>query len=264
MKLKRIKYYLRIWWLLNVKNIVPILSHNLTFIVFLIGKIIRFVFFGAFIYFLLSGTKTLSGYDLNQVVFFYLTFFLIDTIAGYLFREVYRFRPQLINGSFDMNLLKPMNPLFRVLLGGADAIDLITLIPLIYLVFYYGALLSPSPINIAYYVLLVINGIVIATAFYISVLAMGIITMEIDHVVMIFRDLESLARFPVDIYKQPLQGILTYLLPIGVMITIPAKALMGLINLQGIIISFSVGILAIFLSLRFWKFALTKYTGASS
>src|SRR5689334_6653765 len=145
--IKRFIYYLKIWWMMNIKYILPVLSHNYTFLVFLIGKIIRFVFFGGFIFFLLKGTHTLAGYSLNQVVFFYITFTFIDAISQFLFREVYRFRPQIISGSFDLTLVKPMNPLFRVLLGGADAIDLITLPIFIYLIIHFGKLLSPMPVN---------------------------------------------------------------------------------------------------------------------
>ncbi|MEK7550680.1 MAG: ABC-2 family transporter protein [Patescibacteria group bacterium] len=248
---------------MNIKYILPALSHNWTFLVFLIGKIIRFLFFGGFIYFLLNGTKTLAGYDFNQAILFYLTFFLIDTTSQFLFREVYRFRSYIISGSFDLILIKPISPLFRVLMGGADAIDLITLPPLIYLIFHFGSLLDPTILHSTFYILLVVNGLLLSTAFHITVLALGIITLEIDHTVMIFRDLQSLARFPIDIYKQPLQGILTYVLPIGLMMTIPAKALMGLINLTGVLASFGFGILALFISLKFWNFALKKYTSAS-
>lgn len=260
----RLLYYIKVWWLMNIKYVLLTLAHNWTFVVFLIGKIIRFIVFGAFILFLLQGTKTLAGYNLNQALFFYLTFFLIDTTSQFLFREVYRFRPYIISGSFDLILLKPMNPLFRVLMGGADAIDLLTLPPLIYLVFHFGSLLSPSVLHTTYYILLVINGLILAAAFHVAVLAFGIITLEIDHTVMIFRDLESLARFPIDIYKQPLQGIITYFIPIGLMITIPAKAFLGLLTPGGVAASLGFGILVIFLSLRFWNFALTKYTSASS
>ncbi|KKU09563.1 MAG: hypothetical protein UX13_C0037G0012 [Candidatus Woesebacteria bacterium GW2011_GWB1_45_5] len=249
---------------MNIKYILPVLAHNWTFVFFLIGKIIRFVFFGGFIFFLLKGTNTLAGYNLNQALFFYLTFFLIDTVSQFLFREVYRFRPYIISGSFDLILLKPMSPLFRVLMGGADIIDLLTIPPLIYLVFHYGSLLSPSVLHTAYYVLLVINGLLLATAFHIAVLAMGIITLEIDHTVMIYRDIQSLGRFPTDIYREPLRGILTYFVPIGMMITVPAKALMGLVNPGGIALAFLIGTVATVASLRFWNFALTKYTSASS
>ena len=81
---------------------------------------------------------------------------------------------------------------------------------------------------------------------------------------MIYRDITNLGRFPIDIYKQPLQGILTYLIPVGIMITLPAKALMGLVSPWGVILSFLVGAAAVLVSIRLWNFALTKYTSASS
>ena len=67
-------------------------------------------------------------------------------------------------------------------------------------------------------------GLVISAAFHILVLAMGIITLEIDHTVMIYRDLVGLGRFPIDIYKEPLRSLITFIVPIGLMISIPAGA----------------------------------------
>lgn len=232
--------------------------------IFLTGKILRFGFFLMFIIFLLGGAKTLAGFNLNQTMFFFLTFNLIDVVAQFLFREVYRFRPLVVSGGFDLVLTKPISPLFRSLMGGADVLDLITIPPLIIAVYLIGRTLNPSILNTTYYILLIANGFLIATAFHIAVLALGIVTLEIDHTVMIYRDLTSLGRFPVDIYKEPLKGILTYLVPVGIMVTLPAKALMGLVSLNGVVLSLLLGVVAVSLSIRLWNFALTKYTSASS
>lgn len=241
-----------------------IIDQKLALSVFLIGKVFRFIFFFGFLYFLLLGTKTLSGYSANQVIFFFLTFSLIDVISQFLFREVYRFRPMIINGDFDLVLVKPLNALFRVLMGGADIIDLVTIPPLVVLVIYFGSLLHPSVLSTLYYVLLLANGFLIVTAFHIIILSFSIVTLEVDHTIMIYRDLTSLGRLPIDIYKQPLQGFLTYLVPVGIMISLPAKAIMGMVGPLGILSAFFVGIVAIFISLRFWNYALTKYSSASS
>jgi ABC-type uncharacterized transport system permease subunit len=48
------------------------------------------------------------------------------------------------------------------------------------------------------------------------------------------------------------------------MVTLPVKVFLGIVSPTGILISFGIAVLAIFLSLRFWNFALTKYTSASS
>src|SRR3989344_5805729 len=182
----------------------------------------------------------------------------------FLFREVYRFRPLLVSGDFDLVMTKPMNALFRVLMGGADVIDFITIPPLLIVLAIVGGGLNPNFFQIFSYLIFIINSLMIAAAFHILVLAFGIITLEIDHVIWIYRDLTNLGRFPVDIYRQPIQGILTYLIPVGIMMTFPVKAMLGLISSWGILFSFSLGILMVILSIKLWNRALKSYTSASS
>lgn len=240
------------------------LSQRLGASVFLLGKLLRFGFFLVFIVFLIRGASSLAGYNLNQVVFFFLTFNFVDVVAQFLFREVYRFRNLVVTGSFDMVLAKPISPLFRSLMGGADVLDLMTIPPLAIAICFVGRTLTPTPLEIVFFLLLIINGLLIATAFHIAVISLGIITLEIDHTIMIYRDLTNLGRLPVDIYREPLKGVLTYLIPVGIMITLPAKALMGLVTPLGVLTSFFLGAGAIFVSIKFWNFALTRYTSASS
>lgn len=234
------------------------------FFLFVFAKLVRFLFFFGFLFFLLKSTQTLAGYNQNQIIFFFLTFNVVDIFAQFLFREVYRFRPLIVSGDFDLVLAKPVNPLFRVLMGGADIIDLTTIVPLIFAVFYVGRLLGPNSAQIALYSILLLNGLLIAMAFHIAVLALGIITFEIDHTILIYRDLKNLGRLPIDIYSQPLQGILTYLIPVGIMISFPAKALMGLLTPVGSLTALAFAAVSIYASLKFWNFALKKYSSASS
>ena len=240
------------------------LTHRAALYIFLFGKILRFGFFISFLYFMLKGTQTLAGYAQSQIVFFFLSFNLIDVLAQFLFREVYRFRPLVVSGDLDLILVKPINVLFRVLMGGADFVDLITIPPLIFAIYYVAGSFQPSFLQALLYLALTLNGLLIATAFHIAVLSLGIITLEIDHSMMIFRDMTNLGRLPVDIYRQPLRGILTYLFPVGIMMTLPAKALMGLISPLGVGVSLGLAAAGMFLSLRFWNLALRQYTSASS
>lgn len=262
--LSTIYRYFKVWILMTRNAFLGVISTKIALFIFLFGKILRFSIFLGFIYFLVSGTKSLAGFSATQTIFFFLTFNLIDVAAQFLYREVYRFRPMVVNGAFDLVLVKPISPLFRVLMGGADIIDLITIPPLLFAVYYAANLLHPTILHTTLYLLLLFSGFLIATSFHIAVLALGIITLEIDHTIMIYRDLTSLGRFPIDIYKEPLRSTLTYLLPIGLMISLPAKALFGLISVSGIATSFLVAGVAIFLSLRFWNYALKFYTSASS
>ncbi len=262
--MKKINYYAKIWWLLTKNAFLIVSGQKIAVAFFLAGKIFRFILFIAFLYFLVSGAGGISGYSANQAIFFFLTFNLVDVVSQFLFREVYRFRPKIISGDFDLTLIKPVSPLFLSLMGGADIIDLITLPPLFLMIFVVGSSLDPSILGIVTYLILIINSLLIATAFHVALISMAIITLEVDHTIMVYRDLTSFGRFPVDVYKEPLKSFLTYLIPVGVMMTFPAKALMGNISPQLILISFGVAIIALYFSGRFWKFALKKYTSASS
>lgn len=262
--MKKFKKYLKIWWMMSSNSFSVVLGQKTALLMFLIGKIFRFIFFFLFLFFLLKKTGNLAGYTSNQIIFFFLTFNLVDVTTQFLFRNVYSFRPMIIKGDFDLVMVKPINALFRVLMGGADLIDLTTIPPLVVLTVIYGINLHPSLFGVLTYVILMINAFVIGTAFYITILSLAIITLEIDHAVMIYRDVTSLGKLPIDIYKEPLKGFLTYFIPVGIMMTLPGKALMGIIGVGGILISVLIGIVTISLSLKFWNFALTKYTSASS
>ena len=262
--IKRLGFYIKIWWMMSKIAFMMYFNQKSILAIFLAGKIFRFTFFIIFLYFLVSGSKGLAGYNTNQIIFFFLSFNVIDITSQFLFREVYRFRTLVVSGDLDLILTKPINPLFRILFGGADVIDLITIPPVVAATIYMGAKLGPSAVSVFLYILLIINSLLISTAFHILVVSMAIITLEIDHTVMIFRDLSRLGTVPIDVFKQPLRGFITYVVPIGIMLSFPAKAFLGLLDWNSVIVSFVFGITSIFMTLRFWNFAIKKYTSASS
>lgn len=261
----KIKRFLRIWLKL-VKNSFQItLVNRSTVFIFTTAKLIRLVLFFLFLLLLLKQANTLAGYTLHQAIFFYLTFNFLDTFSQFLFREVYRFRQLIVSGDLDLILVKPFNPLFRCLLAGADLMDLIMLIPITTAVIYVGLkYISLNPYHWLLYLLLILSGVVISAAIHILVLAFSITTIGVDHAIMIYRDLTAMAKIPIDLYAQPLRTLITYVIPVGVIMTFPAKALMGLLSPLNIFISLALGLALIIISYRLWLSSLKKYSSASS
>lgn len=263
--MKTLKKYFKVWYLMTVNSFATSLESKTSVLIFLTGKSIRLILFFIFLITLLTYTKTLLGYTLEQTVFFYLTFNLLDTSTQLFLREVYRFRPLVVSGNFDLVLLKPFHPLFRVLAGGADPLDvIILLILLIALIVFFITAGAVGPFSYLLYFLLLFNGFLIGVAFHIIVVSLGVITTEIDHTIMIYRDLSNLGRVPVDIYREPLRFMITYIVPVGIMVSFPARAFFGLISWPVIIFTFTFGLLFFGLSLQFWKYSLRRYTSASS
>ena len=267
-KIQDLRIYMRnikIWWLFVLATAKEAFESRFGVVLFSVGKIFRFVFFILFLIILLLRTKGIAGYSFWQVVLFYLTFNFIDTTAQLLFRHVYRFRYTVTSGTFDFDLLRPYSPLIANLLGGMDMLD-IPMFALFFggIIFCFFHLWPLSIGNIILYILLLANGLLIASAFHIFVLALGILTTAVDNTIMLYRDITQMGRLPVDIYKDPLRSIVTFVVPVGVMMTFPVKVLLGLLSLKFIVIAFSIGVIFYMLSLICWRYALSQYASASS
>jgi ABC-2 type transport system permease protein len=259
---KKLKRNLKIFLLFSYQSLKTTGQSRQAIFLFTLGKILRFVFLFGVIFLVFSKTKIIAGWSLKQVVILYLTFNFIDTFSQVLYREVYRFRPQVISGNLDLILVKPYHPFLRVLVGGVDFLDLLLLVPYFFLLLFFIFQEKISFFSFFLYLTLVINGLIIATAFHIFVLALGLLTTEVDNAIMIYRDILNLGRFPIEIYQQIISFIFTFIIPIGVMITFPVKALFHFLSLKNIIFSFFISFFLLLLSIKSWQIGLKKYQSA--
>ncbi len=257
--------YARIWGRLAQMSLMNQLSTKMASLGFLLGKLMRFGFFLVFIIAIFRHAKTLSGYSLEQTVFFFLTFNLIDIAAQFLFRGMYGVRTIVENGDFDYYLSQPLDPLFRIAIHMTDFLDLLSLVPVLAMLAYSGARLpGASWGGAALYFLLIGSGIAIATAMHIAVAGVAVWTQELENTIWVYRDLMTFGRFPVDIYSGPVRWVLTFVIPIAVIVSFPAQAMMG--RLAPIWVAYSLCLAAASLaaSLAFWRLAVRNYTSVSS
>lgn len=233
---------------------------------FLLGKIVRFLLFFVFLFMVLSSAKTLAGYTQDKVILFFLVFNLVDIAIQFLFRGVYHFRSKIVSGDYDLDLLKPWPSFFRPVFGWSDILDFLTLIPLwgYFLWFVSSKNLFSSGLHFLSFLALFLNSLVLGFAFHLFVCTICILTTEIDHLVWVYRDLSNMARFPTDIYQKGVRFTLTFVVPVVILITFPAKALLGLLSLKGIVLAFLASGFLLLASLKFWRFALSRYSSASS
>ncbi len=251
---------LKLFWLFSQFSLKTTMQARFGILLFIVGKIVRFAFLFGLIFLIFGRVSTIKGYSLNQIIIFYLTYNLIDTMAQILFREVYRFRYLVTSGGLDQVILKPYHPFLRILTGGIDFLDLIVFIPYVAITgWYIGQTPFVNGGEVLLYVAFILNAFIIMTAFHIFALTVGILTTEVDHTMMIYRDLTSMGRFPMDIYKEPIRTIFTFIVPIGVMMTFPAQALFGMLSLTFILAAFVLSFSLLALSLFCWNRALRQY-----
>jgi len=162
--------------------------------------------------------------------------------------------------------LQPLPSVLYPIFGWTDILDLLTLIPLsIYLLWYsFSGIISVKIIDFALFLFIFANSLLLAFSFHLLTCAVCVLTTQIDPLVWIYRDFSAMARFPTDIYQKSIQLVLTFFIPVIVIVTVPAKALLGLLSWPWVVFSFSICSVFLVGSFKFWQYALKKYSSASS
>jgi len=261
-----VRKLIKIWLMYTSRAAQSALLTTWAGVLFIIGKIVRFMLFFVFLFAVLSAARNLADYNREQVIFFFLIFNLVDVMIQFFFRGVYHFRPSVVSGEYDLDLLKPLPSFFRPIFGYTDILDFVTLVPLwiYFLWFVFVNHLFTGVGDLILFFLLLGNALILGFAFHLLVCAVCVLTTEIDHLVWVYRDLTNMARFPTDIYQKFIQGILTFTIPVIILFTVPAKALLGLLSWQWVILAFGISGIFWYGSMKFWKYALSKYSSASS
>ena len=73
----------------------------------------------------------------------------------------------------------------------------------------------------------------------------------------------ELSRFPVQAYREPLQTLLV-VVPVVLLTTLPAQALLGRLSPAMLLVAPAVAILAVAAASLLWRRVLRRYTGASA
>lgn len=258
--------YFRVWKQLAILSISSYFSNRIEYGSYFVGKILRFVFFLAMILAIFSHTKSLAGYSKYQVIVFFLTAFLIDSLGQAFFRGIYLFRQDVQKANLDYILSKPINALFFALTRSTDILDIIFLMPVVALIvfvfFKLGILVNLSALTM--YLLFVCLSMIITTALHIMSAATTIFTMDSETFIWLYRSSLFAALFPPEVFPSPVQQLFTFVMPIVVIVAYPAKAVLGLVSFQNVIVGLAVAFVFFFGSLLLWRIALKHYSSASS
>jgi viologen exporter family transport system permease protein len=80
----------------------------------------------------------------------------------------------------------------------------------------------------------------------------------------LFEGVYQVGRWPIGVYPGWLRYSMTYLVPIGFAITVPAQAVTGRLGWSTVVIAVVFSIVVFAIARRFWRYGLSKYSGASA
>jgi ABC-2 type transport system permease protein len=267
---RTLRKYAAVWWKLAQMAFLMQFANRWSSLGWLGGKVVRLGFFLVFIVAIFRHVPSVAGYSLSQVAVFFVTFNLVDIAAQLLFRGLYMVGRDIREGDLDFYLLHPVDPLFRMASNMVDFLDFLTLFPILGLAAYLlpktlaAFAAGEAALRLALYLLLCANGVVIAFALHVLIASLTVRTQQMENTIWMYRDMMSLGRFPMDLYSRPIRFVLVSVLPVGIMVSFPSKALLGMLDPVNILwaLALSAGLTA--LALWAWRGALRHYGSVSS
>jgi ABC-2 type transport system permease protein len=88
--------------------------------------------------------------------------------------------------------------------------------------------------------------------------------VRMDEVHELFEGLYQSGRWPVSVYPGWLRIMLTFLVPIGFAVTVPAEALASRLTPETLLFAAAFALVLLAFTRWFWRFGLRRYSGASA
>lgn len=173
---------------------------------------------------------------------------------------------QIRDGTFDFVLTKPVNAQFIASLRNIVVWRLSDVIIGLGLIVYALGLLGISPTrgNVAIFAAMLTCAIAIVYSLWLVMSSFAFWFVKIDNITELFYAFYEAGRYPVTIYRGLVRALLTFIIPIAFVTTFPVSALLGRLDQQNLWIGALFAIVLLFVSNRFWNFAIRHYSSASS
>jgi viologen exporter family transport system permease protein len=214
-----------------------------------------------------SNTTTLGGWGLGELIALLGVFRLVNTMMiAIIWPNTEKFNQSIRDGSMDYTILQPVNSMFLVTFSRITVWRIWDLVLAIVLI-VVGINISgdtTSPLSILTFILLTVSGAIVIYSLWIVLIALTFWFTKFDNNVTILHALLDAGRYPATVYPAWLRIIVTFVIPVAVATTIPLQALRGDLNLNQVILFFTVGIVSFLIASRVWKSGLKQYSGASS
>ena len=216
---------------------------------------------------LYADRKAVAGWDFPSALvvigwFIVLRALLEGVITPSLIETVERIR----SGSFDYVLLKPADPQFLVSTSRLSPWRIVDLAGGIALVIYAFHRLgrAPSVGDVAAGVALLIAGAAAMYSLWLMAAAASFWVVRMDNLTFLLGAIFDTARWPVQVFRGAWRVVFTFVLPLAVMTTYPAMAILGRLDVATALGCLGGCLVLLAMSRAIWQIAIRSYTSASS
>ncbi|HEY4055278.1 MAG TPA: ABC-2 family transporter protein [Kofleriaceae bacterium] len=170
------------------------------------------------------------------------------------------------SGSFDYVLLKPVDAQVMISASRFEPWKIFDVLGALGIVIY-GLVkrgIMPTPGDIALGIALFFAGVLAMYALWMVCAAASFWVVKLDNLVFLLGAIFDTARWPVQIFPTLWRFVFTFVLPLALMTTYPAMALMGRLDGRAVLAVIAGAIVLLGLGRVVWRTAIRSYTSASS
>jgi ABC-2 type transport system permease protein len=167
-------------------------------------------------------------------------------------------------GTLDFVLIKPADAQFLVSTARFAPWQFVNVFTSI-LVFAWGFRVlgrGPTAGALAEAAVAMVAAVVVLYSIWILTVSAAFYVVRIDNLSQLFNAVFDAARWPVSVFRRGLQWLFTFVVPLAVMTTIPAEALLGRLPAGGLAGAVLGGAAAFAAARLVWRASIVRYTSA--
>jgi len=169
-------------------------------------------------------------------------------------------------GAFDYVLLKPIDAQAMISASHYEpwkVFDLLGALGLIVYAFWQRGY-APEPVDIVVGAALFGAGVLATYALYLLAAALSFWVVRLDNLMYLLGAIFDTARWPVQVFPTAWRFVFTFVIPVAVMTTFPAMALLGRLDAPAALATIGGALVLVAISRVVWRTAIRSYTSASS
>lgn len=222
----------------------------------------------AFIYLIFEKIPTLNGWSLDEVVFIY-GFSQLPRGLDHLFTDFIWIFSQnvIVRGEFDRYLLRPLNPLFQLIVERFQPDGLGEILIGLILIFLSGSHLHMKFgfLDILVFAVVIISGSVIYTSIKLFFASFAFWIKNSISILDMIYSLNDFAKYPIGIYSKAVQVIITFIIPFAFTAFIPAGYFIGKVPLKFAVLgTILAAILSFTVAYGIFQKGISSYEGAGN
>lgn len=212
-------------------------------------------------------TNSIVGWNREEVYFLTIIWVLMDELFLLFFGGNLERIPNIVTeGKLDIILTRPVNKLFFI---STNMVSIrafyrfsFELLILIWLVWRFDFAISNYHVFLT--IVLIFVGLIINYSFLLILNTLSFWFFRIDNVNQLYSSLNIVGKYPLSVVPKTIKVMLFTIIPIAFQAYVPVATLTGRSSWFLILYAFVFSIALFIIAVLFWKFALKRYSSASS